>query len=201
MKNSKKHIITILLIMILLIVFFLVYLFKHARISSGTQNTVLAKKEDLNKVTIIKISEEGIVNNINKIDKNTVYVFWASWCIPCKKEIPAIYNLSKKYMIDLKFVSIDRNNDNQKELIQNELLKNKIYNTYLLDYKLGLDFNNEKAFGLFFKKLTDSDEAGIPKILLYNDKGDLVAFKTGYSREDSIGAYNSLDSLLNYYYK
>lgn len=54
----------------------------------------------------------------NKFKKHIV-VFWASWCGPCRKEIPSLKKMYLKYKNNIEFVSISI--DKKKSLWQNAL--------------------------------------------------------------------------------
>lgn len=199
MKKRTKFILFISLF-VLLVGFFALYIIKNARIRIGDEKTTILDKNLLNKVEITTIKDVELINQIKLTKKKTVVLFWASWCIPCKKEMKVIKNLTEKYNTDLKLVSIDRNNEKQLELVKSELYSFGFNKAYIFDYKLGLDFNNEKAFSDFTKNNLKSTIEGIPKTVLFDEKGNLLICQTGYNRDDSLAAYNSLDSLLNYYY-
>lgn len=53
--------------------------------------------------------------NINSSDfKGSKYIlldFWASWCVPCKEDIPQLEKISKKYNKELKVISISFDKD------------------------------------------------------------------------------------------
>lgn len=79
-------------------------------------------------------------------DKNVLIDFWASWCIPCRKEIPHIKELYQKYKdagIEIVFISLDYSkSDWQKavkeekldqfvNLLSNKTMKDSIINTIM----------------------------------------------------------------------
>ena len=118
---------------------------------------------------------------INILDFNSKYVvnFWATWCIPCKKELPDL-NKMKIENKDLKviIISIDKKPINDQ---LNFLKKNKV--TELTAY-----FDQNMTF---FKSLTLK---GIPTTLLINQQ-KIVAKKEG------IFSYNkvSLEQINNFF--
>ena len=67
------------------------------------------------KFTILDSKEKPIILKSNKdLDKNGYVVnFWATWCAPCKKELPDLSSLDQKlenYKIDVLTISIDKKN-------------------------------------------------------------------------------------------
>ena len=76
--------------------------------------------------TILDSKEKPIILKLNKdLDKNGYVVnFWATWCVPCKKELPDLSSLDQKlenYKIDVLTISIDKKNikDQVKFLLTN----------------------------------------------------------------------------------
>ncbi len=77
--------------------------------------------------TILDSKEKPIILKLNKdLDKNGYVVnFWATWCVPCKKELPDLSSLDQKLennKIDVLTISIDKKNikDQIKFLLINE---------------------------------------------------------------------------------
>ena len=118
---------------------------------------------------------------INILDFNSKYVvnFWATWCIPCKKELPDL-NKMKIENKDLKviIISIDKKPINDQ---LNFLKKNKVN-------ELNAYFDQNMTF---FKSLRLK---GIPTTLLINQQ-KIVAKKEG------IFSYNkvSLEQINNFF--
>ncbi len=56
-------------------------------------------------------SPEGVLAEIKELKRPLVLInFWASWCAPCKEELPALYNLQKQYAdqgLQVVLISID----------------------------------------------------------------------------------------------
>ena len=66
-------------------------------------------------IKVMNINEKPVILKFNQELKKKGYVinFWATWCIPCKKELPYLSLLKskiKKYNIDVLTISIDKRN-------------------------------------------------------------------------------------------
>lgn len=70
------------------------------------------------------IGKDSISLNQSLIHDNkpSLIIFWASWCAPCRNEIPYLKSLYKKFSNSINFasVSIDKNEDNWKSAIRIE---------------------------------------------------------------------------------
>ena len=132
-----------------------------------SKSNSLFKKRDikLNKNIILYDEKNSEKKLINILDLNSKYVvnFWATWCIPCKKELPDL----KKMKIDNKnfkiiIVSIDKKSIKDQ---LNFLKKNKVN---------GLTTYFDKNM-IFFKSLK---LRGIPTTLLIKQQ-KIIAKKEG----------------------
>ena len=143
----------------------------------------LFQKIDLKLNKNIILDDENNIEKklINILDFNSKYVvnFWATWCIPCKKELPDL-NKMKIENKDLKVIIISIDKKPIKDQL-NFLKKNKVN-------ELTAYFDQNMTF---FKSLRLK---GIPTTLLINQQ-KIVAKKEG------IFSYNkvSLEQINNFF--
>ena len=143
----------------------------------------LFQKIDLSLNKNIILNDENNIEKklINILDFNSNYVvnFWATWCIPCKKELPDL-NKMKIENKDLKVIIISIDKKPIKDQL-NFLKKNKVN-------ELAAYFDQNMTF---FKSLK---LRGIPTTLLINQQ-KIIAKKEG------IFSYNkvSLEQINNFF--
>jgi len=87
-----------------------------------SNNTVAAEyleelkdKAQFPAITVFDSKENPIILQLNQGSNKKGYVinFWATWCVPCKKELPDLSLLDQKlekYKIDILTISIDKKN-------------------------------------------------------------------------------------------
>ena len=137
----------------------------------------------------LKLNKNIILNDENNIEKNLINIldfnsnyvvnFWATWCVPCKKELPDL-NKMKIENKDLKVIIISIDKKPIKDQL-NFLKKNKVN-------ELTAYFDQNMTF---FKSLK---LRGIPTTLLINQR-KIIAKKEG------IFSYNkvSLKQINNFF--
>ncbi|VAX01444.1 Thiol:disulfide oxidoreductase related to ResA [hydrothermal vent metagenome] len=107
--------------------------------------------------------------------------FWATWCIPCRKEMPDLQNLSEQ-LDKNKFIIIGISVDEDKNLMQEFLLQHKIYFSNLNDPKqiLAMKKLNIQAY---------------PETFVISPDGIIIKRLTGYHRWSSNKQITILKSL------
>src|SRR5690606_34862834 len=117
----------------------------------------------------------NLINNTNQVTSldtilgylkdKVVYVdYWASWCAPCRKAMPASRELHKQYMgedVVFIYLSIDKNKDEWQNASTIEHLDAHDHSYLVLNH-------DQSKFTEQLKIKT------IPRYLLYNKKGELV---------------------------
>ena len=99
--------------------------------------------------------------------KPIVLNFWASWCPPCKAELPAFDDACKKYEGKVTFLMVNMT-DNQMETV--EVAKDFI-KTYGYDFPVYFDVSYEAAMAYGVRS--------IPQTYFINAEGEVVATATG----------------------
>ena len=103
-------------------------------------------------------------------NKNLIISFFATWCVPCKKEIPELIKLSKQFKEDFEFVLIDVNE--KKEKVQKHVEDNNITLQVILD-----------KYGRVFKSYGGET---LPLLVVIDKQGKISYYHTGYQKGDEI---------------
>jgi len=146
----------------LLIIFIILISSSYAGEDPIIKNLIISK--ELKKYdSLTFLDEKKIKLDLSQFEGNLILLnFWATWCAPCKEEMPSLDLLSKNKNLDnLKIFPINVGKDNnQKALKFYEDLEIKNLELYF-DSPITL----AKTFGL----------RGIPTSILFNKKGEEFA--------------------------
>lgn len=120
-------------------------------------------KVDVSEVKVETLTYEELEPLLNlKNDKTYVINFWATWCTPCIKELPAFEKLNSEYKdknVEVILVSIDFPKQLEKRLkpyIKKKNLQSKV---------ILLNVDKENAW---VKKIDENWGGAIPATLIYN---------------------------------
>ncbi len=117
---------------------------------------------------------EGKEVSLAQFKGKYVYIdLWASWCVPCIQEIPALQALEKQYK-DKNIVFISLSLDSSKEAWRNKVAE---LNLHGLQWELG-DSRFDKMMSI----------TGIPHFMLYNPDGTLQLYKAPRPSDPQIKA-------------
>ena len=84
----------------------------------------------------VKIAtNKGVDFDLSKTSKPVLMNFWATWCPPCRMEMPGLQSLYEEYSDRVDFVMI--NLGETKETVQDFLVENEFYT-----FPIGYDTNN-----------------------------------------------------------
>jgi thiol-disulfide isomerase/thioredoxin len=118
--------------------------------------------------------------NFNELESKVVFVnFWATWCPPCRAEMPMIQKLFNEYQNDVAFIFVTTENWSTVEQFFNEH-----------DYDLPV-YN---SIGLPPDKFAETNS--IPASYLIDKEGNILISKVGVADWNSSKVRNLLDKLL-----
>ncbi len=131
------------------------------------------------------IGPDGKAMHLGDLKGQVVVVnFWATWCGPCKEEMPSLAKLAKDYAgKDLKVVAISVDRPEEGPAAK-EFLKSHG----------GLDFYNDPKFALPFALNPRAD--GIPTTLIYDRQGRERARLSGGADWSTEQAKKVMDTVL-----
>ena len=98
--------------------------------------------------------------------------FFATWCPPCKAEIPHLINLQNKYKDNFQVLSVvvEQNKPNADMI------------AFMEQYKINYPITNSEQNFVFAQEVGGVD--GIPAMFLFNKKGEMVMQYVGATHEE-----------------
>ena len=144
--------------LLLIFVYLISANFSYASEKPDIKNLVLIKNPKIYKgVTFRDINQKNL--NLNDFKGNLVILnFWATWCAPCKEEMPSLDNLQSNSNLDnLKIFPINIGQEN----ISKSKLFFKQLNIKNLDIYIDSSITFAKKFSL----------RGVPTTILFNKQG------------------------------
>ena len=152
-----------------------VYLIKYIIVS------ILALSFCLSDESTIKVGDQAPPISLFKLEsnkyfrskellgeKNLVVSFFATWCVPCAKEIPELIKISKELGDDFQFILVDVNE--KRDLVKKHVDEKGITLQVILD-KYGKVFES-------FSGVT------LPLLVVIDKKGKITYHNTGYVKGD-----------------
>jgi thiol-disulfide isomerase/thioredoxin len=158
--------------------------------TKGQVAAMVATEHPLSLQSVSFKGPEGQPLSVDSFKGKTVLLnLWATWCVPCREEMPALNALQKDLGSD-KFevvaVNIDTGDDEKPKAFRSEIGVDRL--GYYRDNTMSV-FNALKKQGLAF---------GLPVTLLVNPKGCLVSAMNGpaaWDSEDAKGLIRAAVSL------
>lgn len=136
------------------------------------------KRFNVKKLTMPELEDNTGVKRqiIDKKYKKHLIIFWASWCAPCRQEIPMLKSLSSLYNDNVEFISISIDTD--KSSWQKALKEEN------MNWKQLITSNNsseKEALQIHFKL-----NQAIPYTVLIDNNLKILSSSTGLSNENEL---------------
>ena len=146
--------------------------------SPSVKNVESAEKIDTYDWKLKGLNVKSI--NFKELDDTVIFVnFWATWCPPCRAEMPMIQELYNDYKDKVSFVFVT---NESWETVQKFYLKNKY------------DLPSYNSTSLPPNKLTETNS--IPASYLIDKEGNILISKTGSANWNGEKVRNLLDELI-----
>lgn len=154
-------------------------------VSIGLFNASIKKEgvaEMPENIAFLYTTPDGKSANISELKGKVVFInFWASWCPPCRAEMPSIAALYQKLQKDERFVFLLMNEDDDTQKAMDYLEKNHFD---LPIYKRAGEVPNAIFSGT------------LPTTIVINKEGKIVLKKEGMAGYDSDTFIKQLNDLL-----
>lgn len=172
-KNSKKSLIIVLMLLIVLIAGAAV-LYKTLSDDAQKQNTSSASSEEAQDAPDFTVydKDDNPVTLSSFEGKPTIVNFWASWCGPCKAEMPDFEKLYQELGGEINFVMVNLTDNSQET--KKSALEFISKSGYTFPVYFDSDLNAAYTYGV----------SGIPMTLFINSEGKLIAGAKSMIDED-----------------
>lgn len=156
--------------------------------AQGDVAAMLAVEEPLQIPTHQFIAPDGSTKTIADFKGKVLLVnLWATWCAPCREEMPAISDLQAQKAgddFDVLTINIDRGGREKPEGFLNEIGVDNL--PLYQDASMGI-FNNLKKEGIAF---------GLPVTMLLDENGFILASMNGPAHWSGDDAMNYIDAAI-----
>jgi thiol-disulfide isomerase/thioredoxin len=102
--------------------------------------------------------------------KRVILNFWASYCEPCKKEMPELQKLVDEEFPDIELIYINTDPADKRELVEKQIKERNITKTVLLD-----------TYQAAVQQYTKAAE--VPATFLINEKGEIKMELIGFYKD------------------
>jgi thiol-disulfide isomerase/thioredoxin len=127
--NTKRNLLLAGLLWVGLVAFAIPYAVRHVRASARQGTPAARPAAHIDPIRFVKDPEMAPAIDLKDISGNAdsvaswkgkvvLVVFWATWCPPCREEIPAFIELQKKYKDRLQIVGISEDEDAPEKVLQ-----------------------------------------------------------------------------------
>jgi cytochrome c biogenesis protein CcmG, thiol:disulfide interchange protein DsbE len=135
--------------------------------------TALSLSQDISGIKLKDINGKNYDMKKNLDNDANIVLFWATWCMPCQKEFPAIEKILKKHPDKkINVIAISKDSPRSMAKVKSFVRKHNYPFTYLLDAdgKMSSNF------------MVDA----IPHSFLADGTGKVVYSHTGYRKGDEL---------------
>jgi thiol-disulfide isomerase/thioredoxin len=175
---SPSNIIFVILLVVMLYPPSREWIMRQIAFSPSIENKSNAEKLDTYNWDLKGLNTESI--NFNELKGKIVFVnFWATWCPPCRAEMPMIQELFNDYKNSVHFIFVTNENW---QTVDNYFNKN------------GYNLPVYNAISTPPTKFTETNS--IPASYLIDQEGNILISKTGSANWNSSKVRNLLDNLL-----
>ncbi len=129
--------------------------------------------------------------------KTIFFNSWATWCGPCKKEIPFLNNLTKKYINDTNVIFLSYCSDVKVNQIDSILKEGKLPNLIMtkISSKSGLRMSLRKiAVEQNSKLKIDTTNDAVPMNIIIDKSGKIVFHAFSLSEKDTSEIYEKISA-------
>lgn len=176
-KNISNIIFTIVLI-VMLIPSSRVWILRQIAFSPSIKNSREAKKIETYNWQLNGVTAESI--NFTQLEGKVVLVnFWATWCPPCRAELPMMQKLYNDYKDKIAFVLVT--DENREKVIS-------FFNKNGYNFPVYNSISNPPS--------NFSETNSIPTSFLIDENGNILISKTGAANWNSKKVRNLIDKLL-----
>lgn len=187
MKIKRNSILLILAVSIgSFILIFISSRFTNTKIE--TEEKVRKERNALQEIIDMPQNEHPFINETLK-GKIVVINVWATWCAPCRMEIPDLNKLVKDFKSDkIVFVALDGNDSTEEIAI---IQKQKIQFDYQLLFEQTKLIKKINSFAI------SNEQGGIPINLILNTEGKIEHYHVGNNPEELQKMRDYLTSVTN----
>ena len=144
--------------LLIIFIYLMVSSFSYAKEKPNIKNLILIKNPKVYEEVVFKDAKQKDVNLEDFRGKLLILNFWATWCAPCREEMPSLDNLQSNINLDnLKIFPI---NISQEDVLKSESFFNEL-NIQNLDIYFDSPITLAKKFSL----------RGVPTTILFNKEG------------------------------
>jgi thiol-disulfide isomerase/thioredoxin len=148
--------------LIIIIIYLITTCFVYATDKPNIKNLVLINKPKIYEQVTFKDKNQKTVDLVNYKGKLLALNFWATWCAPCREEMPSLDSLQADNRLNnLKIFPIN--------IGQDDLLKSEIFFKELDIQNLDIYFDSKTTLAKKFAL------RGVPTTILFNKEGQEFA--------------------------